>query len=69
MARNEKYIRMQQIMDESAAYIWITNGTFVYGHANSVKARNPARRSGLAAAPLCVGLIAACRGWDSLAAN
>jgi peptide/nickel transport system substrate-binding protein len=24
---------MQQIMDESAAFVWITNGTFVYGHA------------------------------------
>ena len=32
-ARAEKYIRMQQIMDESAAFVWITNGTFVYGHA------------------------------------
>jgi peptide/nickel transport system substrate-binding protein len=36
-ARSEKYIRMQQLMDESAAYIWITNGTFVFGHAASLK--------------------------------
>jgi peptide/nickel transport system substrate-binding protein len=35
--RAGKYVRMQQIMDESAAYIWITNGTFLYGHAKGVK--------------------------------
>ena len=36
-ARSEKYIRMQQIIDESAAYFWITNGTFVYRHATWLK--------------------------------
>lgn len=36
--RAEKYVRMQQIMDESAAYVWLTPGAFVYGHANWFKA-------------------------------
>lgn len=38
VARSEKKcIRMQQIMDESAGYVRITNGTFVYGHAAWLK--------------------------------
>lgn len=36
-ARAQKYIRMQQLMHESAAYVWVTHGTFVYGHADWLK--------------------------------
>jgi peptide/nickel transport system substrate-binding protein len=31
-ARNRAYLRMQQLMDESAAYIWLTHERNVFGH-------------------------------------
>ncbi|MDZ4312945.1 MAG: ABC transporter substrate-binding protein [Cypionkella sp.] len=34
LGRQEKYVRMQQLLDESASCIWITHGVHLYGHAN-----------------------------------
>ena len=34
--RAEKYVRAQQLMDESAAFVWITHGKFVMGTAAGV---------------------------------
>jgi peptide/nickel transport system substrate-binding protein len=34
--RAEKYIRAQQLMDESAAFVWITHGKFVMGTAAGI---------------------------------
>lgn len=36
-ARQEKYVRMQQLLDESVSCIWITHGVHVFGHANWLK--------------------------------
>jgi peptide/nickel transport system substrate-binding protein len=35
--REKKYIRMQQLLDESASCIWITHGVHVFGHAKWLK--------------------------------
>jgi peptide/nickel transport system substrate-binding protein len=34
--RAKKYIRMQQLLDESASCIWITHGVHNFAHAKSV---------------------------------
>lgn len=34
--RQEKYVRMQQLLDESASCIWITHGVHLFGHAKSL---------------------------------
>lgn len=35
--REKKYIRMQQLLDESASCIWITHGVHIFGHAKWFK--------------------------------
>ncbi len=35
--RTAKYIRMQELLDESASCVWITHGVHVYGHATSLQ--------------------------------
>jgi peptide/nickel transport system substrate-binding protein len=35
--REKKYIRMQQLLDESASCIWITHGAHVFGYADWLK--------------------------------
>ncbi|MEZ5777298.1 MAG: ABC transporter substrate-binding protein [Paracoccaceae bacterium] len=35
--RQAKYVRMQQLLDESASCVWITHGVHVYGHAKALQ--------------------------------
>ncbi|MBN8631201.1 MAG: hypothetical protein J0L76_10145 [Rhodobacterales bacterium] len=35
--RQEKYVRMQQLLDESASCIWITHGARLFGYAKTLK--------------------------------
>lgn len=35
--RQQKYVRMQQLLDESASCVWITHGAHLFGHANWLK--------------------------------
>lgn len=35
--REQKYVRMQQLLDESASCVWITHGAHLFGHADWLK--------------------------------
>lgn len=35
--RQEKYVRMQQLLDESASCVWITHGAHLFGYAKALK--------------------------------
>ena len=65
--RAKKYIRMQQLLDESASCIWITHGVHDFAHAKSAGSRDPAERQQLAVSLLQAGVSA--RRVDSVTAK